>query len=38
MCHHLKTTSTDSVEDFGAFLKVGDLELLLKKDGSLLVG
>lgn len=37
MCHHLKTTSADSVENFGAFLEVGDLELLLEEDRGLLV-
>ncbi len=38
MSHHFKAPRTYSVDDFASLLGVGDLEFLLKEDGSLLVG
>jgi hypothetical protein len=35
--HHLKTTGTDRVDDFGTLFDVGNLELLLQEDRGLLV-
>jgi hypothetical protein len=36
--HHLKSPGAYSVDDLGALARIGDLEFLLKKYGSLLVG
>ena len=38
MSHHLKAPSTDSVDDLRTFFGIGDLELLLQENGSLLIG
>lgn len=38
MRHHLEPARANSVDDLGALLNVGDLELLLEEDGRLLVG
>lgn len=38
MSHHLKSTGTYGVDDLGPFVGLSDFELLLEKDGSLLVG
>jgi hypothetical protein len=38
MGHHLETTSAYSVNNLAPFFCIGDLELLLKKNGRLLVG
>ena len=32
MSHHLKTSGTDRIENLGAFLEIGDLELLLQEN------
>lgn len=37
MSHHLEAPGTDSIDDLGSFFEVGNLELLLEKDGRLLV-
>ncbi len=37
MSHHLETASAYRVDNFGTLVRVGDLELLLQKDGRLLV-
>lgn len=38
MRHHLKAPLADSIHDSAALLSVGNFELLLEKDRSLLVG
>jgi hypothetical protein len=35
--HHLESPGANSINDLGAFTRVGNLELLLKKYGRLLV-
>jgi len=37
MSHHLKPIGAYSIDDLGPFIKLGDFELLLEEDGSLLV-
>lgn len=37
MRHHLETTGANRVNYLKAFVGISDLELLLKKDGSLLI-
>jgi len=36
--HHLEALGSNGVDDLGALSGIGDLELLLKEDGCLLVG
>lgn len=36
--HHFKAASAYGIDNFGTFLDIGDLELLLKENRSLLVG
>lgn len=38
MRHHLKAASANRVDDFQTFIGICDLELLLEKDRSLLIG
>ena len=37
MSHHFKSAGAYSIDDLASFVNVGDLQLLLEKNGSLLV-
>ena len=36
--HHLKAPHTNRIDNLGSFIHIGNLEFLLKKDRSLLIG